>query len=627
MPDFAPSGRAPLEPSAYGENSGRPATSGGMGPPPGPRVPQTSGSPGIKGPKQIMIDRRAREEKKKLAAQMEREERARREEERRILEERRLSDERKAMGAGGGNGGGKRGGNNGNFNSQRHQRTASGRASSGEQPAVAAGMATSIPVRGSSGAALGVDPTAQKRAQRAAAAAAQAQQSSQQTPNPGMHDSGFANQEDSPSRNPTGSTGKTRTSFPHAFERWESLSAHWEGLTSYWIRKLEENTRLLDSDPISMHLAHQVTDLAAAGANLFHAVVELQRLRASSERKFQRWFFDTRAETERLGEVNGQLQKLLNEERAGRKHAIEEAVEEAKKASSNDKAVQELKRELEISKSEARRAWEELGRREQEERERVASLKEGMQTMVGDVAVIPMMPGHTRNTSTSARQRPATREGPYPGGPSAAIMGGMEEDYTPQRTVSGRPLPDPFSVPTTQAGQPAQTNLKSSSTSAASTARQQGPSSNTTPPDPRGTAETAAPQSLGSYGYDEGYDPYPASPGVETDDGTEYEVDEDGNYLLDERGNRIRYPVLDPSQIQYSHTTNVTSAPASAPAPASTTSSGGTYLAPADYEGQEYGSGDGWEGIARHQHMTRLSDVIEEDERSRTSASQVSRRD
>ena len=79
---------------------------------------------------------------------------------------------------------------------------------------------------------------------------------------------------------------QSRSSFPHAFERWETLSAHWEGLTSFWIRRLEENSNEVNREPISQQLARQVTDLSAAGANLFHAVVELQRLRASSERKF-----------------------------------------------------------------------------------------------------------------------------------------------------------------------------------------------------------------------------------------------------------------------------------------------------------------------------------------------------
>jgi len=58
----------------------------------------------------------------------------------------------------------------------------------------------------------------------------------------------------------------------------------------------------LSRDPLNQQMARQINDLSAAGANLFHAVVELQRLRQSSERKFQRWFFDTRDEQERARE-------------------------------------------------------------------------------------------------------------------------------------------------------------------------------------------------------------------------------------------------------------------------------------------------------------------------------------
>lgn len=98
--------------------------------------------------------------------------------------------------------------------------------------------------------------------------------------------------------------------FPHAFERWETLSSHWEGLTSYWIHRLKPNDDL-SGEPLNKQMARQITDLSAAGSNLFHAVVELQRLRASSERKFQRWFFETRAEQEKSSETIAQLQTQL----------------------------------------------------------------------------------------------------------------------------------------------------------------------------------------------------------------------------------------------------------------------------------------------------------------------------
>ncbi|RDW86270.1 uncharacterized protein DSM5745_02912 [Aspergillus mulundensis] len=205
-----------------------------------------------------------------------------------------------------------------------------------------------------------------------------------------------------------------RPGFPHAFERWETLSSHWEGLTSYWIRKLEQNNEALERDPLSQQMARQVTDLSAAGANLFHAVVELQRLRASSERKFQRWFFDTRAEQERSKELQGELERQIQTERQARTEAMASVQKAEGDKTRMEDLLKEMRRELQISKDEARRAWEELGRREQEERERTNSLRNGEPTLVGGVQVVPMIAGLPRRDPA----RPPTREGPYTGGES-----------------------------------------------------------------------------------------------------------------------------------------------------------------------------------------------------------------
>ena len=46
-----------------------------------------------------------------------------------------------------------------------------------------------------------------------------------------------------------------------------------------------------------------------------------------------------------------------------------------------------------------------------------------------------------------------------------------------------------------------------------------------------------------------------------------------------------------------------------------------------DYSGSGYGTASGWEAVPRHHHPTRLSDVLEEDERTnRTSPSRASQR-
>jgi hypothetical protein len=210
-------------------------------------------------------------------------------------------------------------------------------------------------------------------------------------------------------------------SFPHAFERWETLSAHWEGLTSFWIRRLEQSQEEWAHIPLEAQLARQVTDLSAAGANLFHAVVELQRLRASSERKFQRWFHESRRDAESKAELNAMMKKQLeqqNKDRAqilaeGKMLWMAEAAAHITKAtstgtaSSSDKTHAELKKELAISKEEARRAWEELGRMEHNERMRTKALQKGEMIVVGGITVVPVAPQYASTQPSTAAARHA----------------------------------------------------------------------------------------------------------------------------------------------------------------------------------------------------------------------------
>jgi hypothetical protein len=367
---------------------------------------------------------------------------------------------------------------------------------------------------------------------------------------------------------------KPRNSFPHAFERWETLSAHWEGLTSYWIRKLEQNKDDINRDPMSQQLARQVTDLSAAGANLFHAVVELQRLRASSERKFQRWFFETRSELERAHEVNAMLEAALEKERRDREQAIREAVDHERGVSKSQKQLVEMRKELSISKEEARRAWEELGRREQEERDRTLSLQSGHPTVVGGVQVVPMTQGGGPSRHSSTREQAS-----------------YQSDY--QR-------------PTYSIEQGAQ-----------------------------GRGQTAGGSSSSGQGqYQSGHQEEPSRrPGAGSEGGYsegEYLIDAQGNFILDPDGHKIPFAAppstytgsdLDPEDYDTPATTN----PSGANMPSSTSAPQGqwtgTYSNPQDYSGQGYGT-PGWETVPRHHHPTRLSDVIEEDdERSRTTGS------
>lgn len=421
-----------------------------------------------------------------------------------------------------------------------------------------------------------------------------------------------------------------RAPFPHAFERWETLSSHWEGLTSYWIRKLQQNNEELSRDPLSQQMARQITDLSAAGANLFHAVVELQRLRASSERKFQRWFFDTRAEQERAREIQADLERQLRAERQERAEAVAKLKKLESEKKKADELIKEMRRELQISKEEARRAWEELGRREQEERDRTASLRNGQPTLVGGVQVVPMIPRQT------GMNRPPTREGPYPGGPGMTGMGGQksteESHYYGQQpssptgtdpfTESERPLPDEPGAPSFGASPSGH-----SPTSATMSGARPGTSHGQAQPTGRfyqheGSALHGGPQTSQS----------PAGTG--SDMGEEYAVDPDGGYRRDPQGRQIVYPRAmsegsddyeeEPEREQgYGHhyMSGVGYGSVSAPTTSAPFHSG-YGVGSVDYSGSGWG---GWDSITpRHRHPTRLSDVIEEDERSRTSPSRAS---
>ncbi|PVI06525.1 hypothetical protein DM02DRAFT_514336, partial [Periconia macrospinosa] len=459
----------------------------------------------------------------------------------------------------------------------------------------------------------------------------------------------------------------TTSTFPHAFERWETLSSHWEGLTSYWIRKLEQNTDEFRREALGQQMSRQITDLSAAGANLFHAVVELQRLRASSERKFQRWFYEHRQEQERAQEREAQLENQLKMEREARTVSaadFDQVVTEKKNA---ERMVQEMRRELQISKEEARRAWEELGRREQEERERTFSLRDGQPTVIGGVQVVPMAQGMGRHGSVSQRSH---GEDPYAGTSGSQSI---EQQYSYEEGQSPTDT-DPFTesrhrthvqhepeVSMVGQGAYVPSGAATSSSRQPGTSRSTNPSEVPAPLHTHRTAATSAPQTTPqqptssqpeafykqpeAYLHRESVTGLPedemsgvASHGDETSEGEEeYAIDEDGNYILDVSGHRIpfralrqqesdEFDVQEARRRELEHLQRYGTA-ASDPSRYATTSSAGpthqpmaTSSAP-DYSGSDYGSE--WMSM-RHHHPTRLSDVMEEDERSRTSPSRAS---
>jgi hypothetical protein len=155
-------------------------------------------------------------------------------------------------------------------------------------------------------------------------------------------------------------------------------------------------------------------------------------------------------------------------------------------------------------------------------------------------------------------------------------------------------------------------------------------------------APAAAPSSTSSVDPNAGYYQQAGAAGPDAGDygaGSEtgysegeYMMDARGVYLRDEHGNKIPFhsPSASPSRATgrradagpEDYETPTSQAPTSYP-PSSSHWAGPPPGAP-EYAGQGYAA-PGWETLPRHHHPTRLSDVIEEDERSRTSVSQVSR--
>ncbi|TVY14675.1 hypothetical protein LARI1_G007272 [Lachnellula arida] len=617
----------------------------------GQDVPSTGSPSGIKGPSVIMRERQAREARKR-AAQEEKEamERARADEEAMIIQEtnRRNAERRAAAagaapqrvsGEGGQRGSGGTTGQRISDNSQRSDRRSGDRVVSGGEPGRQ--QEQSLQGVGRGGRAVGGgEASASARPRPTQSQQPRPVQPEQQRTRPAQPQAGPSAA--GPSNAPPGESSgaqQTRSSFPHAFERWETLSAHWEGLTSYWIRRLQENSREIDSDPLSQQLSRQVTDLSAAGANLFHAVVELQRLRASSERKFQRWFFETRADIERGQEIQAMLEASLTTERQERGAAIETAVQQERDRLNLDKQLADMKRELAISKEEAKRAWEELGRREEAERAKISSLRDGQPTSIGGVQVVPMMQG------VPNRDIPPTREGPYTGGsiPANEPEGPLDSDTAyqaysqAQRAEPADPFVEQSASRTSRAAEP-QVTSPVTSYEGYSQAPAVQPASSAFYQQHQGT-------SLHPSERDPAYDHSVTSEGAFSEG--EYQIDERGQWILDSRGRKIPYPVPGSdedtdeydedqqelaSRQQYPPTSTGVEYVRGSAAP-----SGGA-LAPSsmpatsgvDYSGSGYGSeptAAEWSGVPRHHHPTRLSDVMEEDERSRTSASQISRRD
>lgn len=638
-------------------------------------VPVSSSAPsGIRTPRDVMRDRNAREQR--------RQEEQKAEEARRLAEDRRRSAERRTAAVGG-------------------AASRFGQASSQYGSDISAQPGGYDGARGTTGTVSGADalgepvgrtqeyPSARSRgpsvsqpdqprvAQPIAGGARRTQQSQAAPRQPASQASAAASSSQAQQQS-LGDQRATASSFPHAFERWETLSSHWEGLTSYWLHKLEQNTEEIRTTvPNASTLSRQITDLSAAGANLFHAVVELQRLRASSERKFQRWFFETRADTERNAEAQAQSERQLRLERSAREEATTKRAEAEEANAIAKREVNEMRRELMISKEEARRAWEELGRRNQEALDTAENLKSGRIAVVAGVQVVPYFGGPSRS-GTGASQRPGTRDGQAQygsaAGASSAGAAGLASPDDEREYYRKRPSPtntDPFTEQQHPSGhreteqaslatgtyQPYPTTPSGSAQSQAqpmsSRSGQVGPTMPATTQEAQRfyqhtPAETFlhSPQSssaaVGQVQPPRREDIHSEASYVESEGDTEYAIDALGGIRHDEQGRPIvlrrprggdipggeeldEQPLRDEHEIAarygqgYPEQSQV---PPEAPTvPATSAQAMATYtptVGPGSQPSRpDYEGSDytGWEAVqTRHHHPTRLSDVLEEEE-------------
>ncbi len=102
-------------------------------------------------------------------------------------------------------------------------------------------------------------------------------------------------------------------------------------------------------------------------------------------------------EQEQAQQKYAEIEKALDRERDARANAIAKfsKVESKKNTFSHTKSIEQMiedmRRELDLIKQEAQRAWLELGKTEQEQRDRMAYLQVEGHTIVDDVQVVSMM--------------------------------------------------------------------------------------------------------------------------------------------------------------------------------------------------------------------------------------------
>ncbi|KAK9454814.1 hypothetical protein V1511DRAFT_368926 [Dipodascopsis uninucleata] len=181
---------------------------------------------------------------------------------------------------------------------------------------------------------------------------------------------------------------------------WATLSAEFEGISGYWIRKLKQNEEELKDQPPLRQLSRMVNDLTSTGASLFQALVALQKRRAEMHSQYSSWYEEYKRERTRLSQLALELDEEATREQE-KVRMLQEELEAVRLQETRSRfMLEESRLELKAARKECRRAWTEVTRLE-ENQKRIYQQQQIVQSsslpIVGSVGAGPGRPFQQEN--------------------------------------------------------------------------------------------------------------------------------------------------------------------------------------------------------------------------------------
>ncbi|KAK9476216.1 hypothetical protein V1514DRAFT_197650 [Lipomyces japonicus] len=150
---------------------------------------------------------------------------------------------------------------------------------------------------------------------------------------------------------------------------WDAICADVEGISGYWIQRLNAHETNITKKPRAAQLNTMVEGLTTTGMALLTAVVELQKRRAETNAKYAEWYEDYSQERARMAQLAQDMDEEMDHERGLRADLITQ-LEQATEAEANQRwMLEESRRELQAARLECRRAWAEVARLEEQQRQ------------------------------------------------------------------------------------------------------------------------------------------------------------------------------------------------------------------------------------------------------------------